>query len=95
MSLLQTLKSFLPKRRLRRIHFVQEDDHAGFPSSNLVIRLRAFTELLQNPPDNLQAAREAYAKLPWSLAIQRIAYACLQLGSGGSRALEWVDGWWL
>ena len=43
----------------------EEDLMTRVASSNPVVRLRAFTELLQNPhPDNLQAAREAYDKLP-------------------------------
>ena len=77
------------------ISFEEDDLMTRVASSNPVIRLRAFTELLQNPtPDNLQAAREAYAKLPGGPSrfseLRMLAFSWGQVDP--QAALEWVDG---
>ena len=76
------------------ISFEEGDLMTRVASSNPVIRLRAFTELLQNPtPGNLQAAREAYSKLPGGPSrfseLRMLAYSWGQMDP--QTALEWVD----
>ena len=73
----------------------EEDLMTRVASSNPVVRLRAFTELLQDPtPDNLRAAREAYDKLPGGPSrfseLRMLAFSWGQMDP--QAALEWVDG---